>query len=327
MDALRILKEKILSGIDLNLMLNPTIQGLCSMCLDIEKDVRRESFKTMILLFSTISSYHLEPFFEIILSYLSCAMTHIQQNIQDDSLFMLDILLKYQPKLMALHYEKIFDNFLDMISKVTVSQNRSLIISMNNKMSTIKWRGKILQRMNDLLKTIIIINDHRSNNRNNEKSNCEHFIETKPLNFPLYKNNLNSDQNSISKLFHKSLTEKGGTKMLNNDDDKLKGYIDHLIPLLFQSWLEVSPLISNNQNKDENLNIDSAFTLKQVVEIFDNLWQLTQIQALKSNNDDLLIWFKTKYYEEFRSNIFFKFPYQQIENLGLLYSISFVSTQ
>lgn len=94
------------------------IQTCSQLSLDIEKDVRRESFRTMQLLFATVQEHLVEPFFHVLSSYLRCAMTHLDQAIQEDSLLLLDLMLAHMPNLVAKHHEKIFEYFLDLISKM-----------------------------------------------------------------------------------------------------------------------------------------------------------------------------------------------------------------
>lgn len=92
----------------------------------------------------------------ILVTYLKCAMTHIKPAIQEDSLLMLDILLKHARELIASEKDSILTPYLDMVSKMRNESNpeRSLSLQMGNKITSIKWRISVLQRLIMFLKCI-----------------------------------------------------------------------------------------------------------------------------------------------------------------------------
>lgn len=89
-------------------------------------------------------------------------MTHINKQIQEDSLYMLDCLLLYTPELVAAHSDSIFTCFLDMISKLRLESKpeRTLTINLGSKMTSVNWRSKVLDRLLSILKAIV---DKRKN--------------------------------------------------------------------------------------------------------------------------------------------------------------------
>lgn len=123
------------------------------MALDIERDVRKECFKALNILLSTTTPETIYPFFDILVSYLKCAMTHIQFSIQEDSLYLMDSLLKFLPSLVATNGDEIFSSFLNMISKLRSESKtgRTLSLQLNSKITTVKWRTKVLERLLGLL--------------------------------------------------------------------------------------------------------------------------------------------------------------------------------
>lgn len=133
------------------------IHGIAQLSLDIEKDVRKESFKALSILLSNTTVETVAPFFDTISSYLRCAMTHIQMAIQEDSLFMLDHLLLYVPSLVAINSDRIFRSFLDMISKLRVESKpeRTLTINLGSKITSVKWRSKVLDRLLGMLRAMV----------------------------------------------------------------------------------------------------------------------------------------------------------------------------
>lgn len=157
-EGLRYLKELVTNRpVETGNHLGTIIQGICQSSLDIEKDVRRESFKALNIVFSTQESSIIAPFFNVITSYLRCAMTHINKQIQEDSLFLLDCLLTFTPELIAEHSDSIFSCFLEMISKLRSESrpDRTLSVNLGSQFTSVKWRTKVLERLLGILKTIV----------------------------------------------------------------------------------------------------------------------------------------------------------------------------
>ena len=144
--------------------LNAIIQGISQLSLDIEKDVRKEGFKALGLLLSSTPADAILPFFDIISSYLRCAMTHLSTAIQEDSLFMLDELLLHVPNLVTSNSDKIFACFLDMISKLRTESKpeRTLSVNLGSKITSVKWRSKVLDRLVGMLRAMVDSNKNNS---------------------------------------------------------------------------------------------------------------------------------------------------------------------
>lgn len=157
-DGLKHLKEIITNHPqETSKHLGAMLQGICQLALDIEKDVRRECFKALNLVFASQTPDLIAPFVNVITSYLRCAMTHINIQIQEDSLSLLDCLLLYAPTLVATNSDTIFTCFLDMISKMRTESNpqRTLTVHLGRKQTNVKWRSKVLDRLLGILKAIV----------------------------------------------------------------------------------------------------------------------------------------------------------------------------
>lgn len=157
-EGLRYLNELVMNHpLEASSHLGPILQGICQLSLDIEKDVRRECFKALNLVFGTQEPDIIAPFFGSIVSYLRCAMTHINRRIQEDSLSMLDCLLMYTPALVAANSDTIFTAFLDMISKLRGDSkpDRTLTVNLGSQLTSVKWRSKALERLLGILNAIV----------------------------------------------------------------------------------------------------------------------------------------------------------------------------
>lgn len=85
-------------------------------------------------------------------------MSHIDANIRESSLIMLDILIAKHPSLTAKHCQPvILPAFLDLISTKFADSERKLSLQFSDKMTTNIWRIKVLARLQALLNAIVNI--------------------------------------------------------------------------------------------------------------------------------------------------------------------------
>lgn len=86
-------------------------------------------------------------------------MTHINQNVQEDSLNFLDILLTYIPELVAENSHKILNNFLMLISKHKTNSKHARTISENlqSKYTGVKWRVAVLIRLKKIFEVMYVM--------------------------------------------------------------------------------------------------------------------------------------------------------------------------
>ena len=84
-------------------------------------------------------------------------MTHIYDEIQLDSLLVLDILLETFPYLMVSKSNQVLINFVDQISRHQGhgKGSRSLTTNPNSKTSSLKWRISVLNRLEKFLVAIL----------------------------------------------------------------------------------------------------------------------------------------------------------------------------
>lgn len=151
------LKEIILyQPNDFQKHLEAIIKVVANLSLSIEKVDRKECFKVLDIICAHTSEQNLRPFFPILVTFLKCAMTHIKPAIQEDSLMMLDILLKHAPQLVASDRDNILSPYLDMVSKMTIEKKpeRTLSMQLGNKITSLRWRKSVLERLIVFLKCI-----------------------------------------------------------------------------------------------------------------------------------------------------------------------------
>lgn len=121
-------------------------------------------------------------------------------------------------------------------------------------------------------------------------------------------------------LFKKSINSSTttATNLLNDCDEgqRVRKYTELLMPLLFETWMEVRPANLNKIDKDDILlTNEAALALKTVIEIVEQLYELMKIWNDEVNNDDLTNWFQATYDNEFCAQYLNGFPYTQSDGV------------
>lgn len=267
----------------------------------------------------------ISPFFDVLCSYLRCAMTHIDTNIHEDSVFYFDILIDNAPDLVAVNAHKIFPSFLDMISKLRIDSKpgRTLLVNLGSKMTSVKWRSKVLSRLLQFLKIlnnlhlkskgiVLAETDTLTSYYFEDKENVKHNINTKTVFY-------NKDQLNYFPLYKGIGSQLCFTKEKNimnkeseNENQKLRAYTEVLLPLLFDTWLEVRPVNLGNAKSVESVISEEAVTiLKEILEIFLLTWNLLKLTDEHLQMTELTEWFVEKYQRSFSQLLSNAFPYTQ----------------
>lgn len=92
-------------------------------------------------------------------------MTHIDLNVQEDSLHFLDSLLETVPDLIAADSHRILSNFFTLISKLKNNSKHARTLSENlkSKYTAVKWRIKVMLRLKMIFQAIFKQNCFESN--------------------------------------------------------------------------------------------------------------------------------------------------------------------
>ena len=143
--------------------LSSLIENVSERFVDKDPAVRQAVMRLLKVILPKIPASRIGPFFPVISAHVCCAMTHIYEDIQLDSLLILDLLLEHFPALTSSGGNAILNNFLEQISRQQKSgktttggeMKRSLSINPNSKLSSQKWRVKVLQRLHKFLKSLV----------------------------------------------------------------------------------------------------------------------------------------------------------------------------
>ena len=304
-DAVKELKEILThhSSEILSMYLNSLLQGICSLSLDKERDIRRESLKVLNMILSPVSSDQLYPFCDILISYLNCSMTHINPSIKEDSLLFLDVLIQNCNSLLAEKSKKILPNFLEMISKLRIETQpgRQLTTNLNSKTTSVKWRNKVLSSLEKILTAIV-------QSKIKRKSYSNYSVKTvqgseKITYAPIFSNNLEICDINFGRDDYDSISEED----LNSKEfDK---YIDALLPLMFDSWTEACPK-EKIPGSESVISNEAAILLNNILDITQALIELLEfLESERTISSSLR--FKKNFQEAFVKNLMIRFPYEE----------------
>lgn len=137
-------------------------------CLFTHKDpsVRQAVIKFYRLILPKIPVSHIGAYFPLLSAQLCCGMTHIYDDIRMDSLFILDLLMESVPQLVVSQSNQILSNFIDQISRqrygakggMMKNVSHSLSINPESKLSSQRWRTKVLKRLRKFLVAYLKLN-------------------------------------------------------------------------------------------------------------------------------------------------------------------------
>uniref|UniRef100_A0A336MCB0 CSON013034 protein n=1 Tax=Culicoides sonorensis TaxID=179676 RepID=A0A336MCB0_CULSO len=336
-EALRNLKDIIESRPKevLDQHFSTILKGISEMSVDIERDNRREACRVLNIILMEATKFksdgtYIEPFFNILCSYLRCAMTHIAQSIQEDSLLFLDVLMTHVPKLVAANRDKIIPSYMDMISKLRseAKPERTLTVHLGSKITGVKWRIKVLERLCSLF---VAINAEKRREKLNiveevkmtkEENVFESDFDNIPLQMPV--NYFHPEKNFCFPITAShfevcpSLSNLGDntTSKYLTESDQIQSYIDLIIPLMIETWLEVRPTINQFEKTGTTITNESAYTLKLLLQVIQQLQISIELWEKQEKTDKLSKYLNERFFKDFEKNFLINvgFPFNQIDH-------------
>ncbi|KAL4825822.1 hypothetical protein H8958_011445 [Nasalis larvatus] len=265
---------------------------------DKDANVRLAAVQLLQFLAPKIRAEQISPFFPLVSAHLSSAMTHITEGIQEDSLKVLDILLEHYPALITGRSSILLKNFVELIShqqlsKGLINRDRSqswiLSVNPNRRLTSQQWRLKVLVRLSKFLQALA---DGSSRLRESEglQEQKENPHATSNSIFINWKEHANDQQHiqvyenggsqpNVSSQFRLRYLVGGlsGVDEGLSSTENLKGFIEIIIPLLIECWIEaVPPQLATpvgNGIEREPLQV-----MQQVLNIISLLWKLSKQQ-------------------------------------------------
>ncbi|XP_071102616.1 testis-expressed protein 10 homolog [Haliotis cracherodii] len=258
------------------------IEKALPLIMDKDSNVRQACLKLFKLVFTSTPTQQIEPFFPVLSAHLCCAMTHIYDDIQHDSLEVFDLLLDTYPLLIANNSGQLLQNFIEQISRqqnVTKGQksNLSLAVKPDSKYSVQRWRSGILSRIYKLLMVLLTWRfTDTSTSGLGDKGHEYTAVSFIPLQFP--SSVADSWERPGFKL--KSIT---ATSVTSSKGDNFTDFATSLIPLLVQCWVECRSSQGQHKVKDNLVSPGSVTVMLHVMQVLHLLWRCLDSAADTTN--------------------------------------------
>ncbi|XP_046550863.1 testis-expressed protein 10 homolog [Haliotis rubra] len=288
------------------------IEKALPLIMDKDSNVRQACLKLFKLIFTSTPAQQIEPFFPVLSAHLCCAMTHIYDDIQHDSLEVFDLLLDTYPLLIANNSGQLLQNFIEQISRqqnVTKGQksNLSLAVKLDSKYSVQRWRSGILSRIYKLLLTLLMWRfTETSTSGLGDKGREYAALSCIPLQFP--SSVADSWEQPGFKL--KSVT---ATSVTSSKGDNFADFATALIPLLVQCWVECRSAHGQQKIKDNLVAPGSVTVMHHVMQVLHLLWRCLDRAA---DDNTLVKEVFGSHEKEFMNHFMTYFPYSIQDNVG-----------
>lgn len=297
---------------NLHLHLSPLLRGVAALSLDKEKGIRKDSLNALNLILGPISNEQLAPYRDILISYLSCAMTHIDPCIKEDSLLLLDTLAQNCGSVLAQDSHKILPNFLGMICRLhnDVKPGRQLVTTLNSKNTTTKWRIKVLERLANLFTSLVYYEKHR---RSASSTPSKTTVEEYTRYVPIYCSrpsqvgevDFDKDPSCIASCAEGLLPMEEFVK-----------YVGSLMPLVSDIWLEVCPDEKTESSTETTISSEAAALLTSIVEIILAVTEYIDMLERDHDVEPTKRWFRDTFYNAYAKSFLSRFPYGKMKQLG-----------
>nr|XP_056713965.1 testis-expressed protein 10 [Euleptes europaea] len=311
--------------------LSNILSELAAVFTDKDSTVRAAAIRLLQFLAPRIRAEHISPFFPLVSAHLSSAMTHISKRIQEDSLKVLDVLLEEYPTLLMDRSSVLLNNFVELISHQQLSKglknrdNISWMLSVcpNRRITSQQWRLNVLLRLQKFLHVLV----DGSSELDNDGLQEENSNPQMPKNF------LNINWQDLAKgQEHIQLYENGGSQPRINSSfrlrslvsvtssaekglsspENLKRFIEIIIPLLLDCWIEASPTQVASPIVGNLLEPGSLQLMEQVLSIIHLLWKFAR---QNEEPQQMEVWLRANYLVDFKHHFMCHFPYSFKETI------------
>lgn len=297
------------------------ISKLLKTSVDEDHIVRRNFFNCLEHIFKNSTEQEVQPFFSLIMAHLNCAMTHIKDSVQLDSLRFLDICIKFFPKLFVKDCEKILHSLLNLVSYkqgATSGQhskgnkrdhkgmptmgNRIMSVNPTGKISSIKSENDVLRRLLQIA-TIVLTPEYKNQESGLNNAVSSVYVGASMLNLCLSKYGL-------SRKFPGNHTSNGTTTDSAGREDpqeKARKLIISYMPFLFKCWNDCSPSCYSIPSPDASRD-SSLATMAIIVDIIKLAVASNSTTSSTGETETSCAYIN---YDDFVKNFMHYFPYSQ----------------
>jgi len=270
------------------------LTSLVPVTQDKERKLRCLAISLLPQVLTAVPPSLLTPHHSLLSAHLCCALTHIDQRIQQDGLTMLDSFLDKAPAFIKSNFNNILPNCLDQISNKKASdKGPSVASNMTECMTALQWRVMVLTRVDRVLNTVVmdIAGTRAMSSKKSVMSisydpnlSCSLLNCSSPAWLPITA--LSSNASRSSTLTHLKL----------------------LMPLLMETWVEARATESTSR-KGSALSSDVGDLLMCEVGVMDKLLTITLDETVGRDREDALKLIEEKYFKDIQHHFFSHLPY------------------
>ncbi|XP_078376384.1 testis-expressed protein 10-like isoform X2 [Oculina patagonica] len=242
------------------------IKRVAEKMTDSDPSVRQSLLLLLCFIFPLVPQERMAPFSPLVIAHLSCAMTHIYDDIQHDSLGFLELCLRYFPNLMVTSSSQLIQNFLSMISHQSTSgtkkskgsqpkAGKGLSVNPKGKLSSLRSRLKVLQQLLAFLKALESSRNPCQGESLLSSMNHADFSSRKPVfNFQKHlPTQVQVLQHSVDEPILLPFTfdntsmagvlsaNTGSNSNILTDRQQANDFMEMVVPLLLECWIECNP--------------------------------------------------------------------------------------
>lgn len=310
--------------------LSQVLRRTAELFTDKESTVRQANHRLLRAILPLVNDQALNAFFPQVSAHLCCAMTHIDEDRQQHSLGILDLFLEHFPKQVIRNSGQLLPNFIQQISllrqsgsgkgcgKVSRSFDSGMVrtLSMNpsSKLSSIKWRLNVMQRLSRVLSVIIeeegshilSVNTwhggtgHRGDGTNHNTNGAT------VIKWSEYE----QDQQVILRfndMYRLKKNSNSSDLQFLGDKSRVQSFVKTIIPLILECWVECSPEVKRI-NSEMPISPDFLPILASMAELLKLICQYVDL-SVQAGILEMRGWLSHMYGADLVHRLMLAFPY------------------
>jgi len=230
---------------------------------DREPKIRSATGPILEAVLGHVTARSLEPLHGLLSAHLCRGLSHLDTSIQFECLSLLDSLVTVAPEFVASVHDQLLPNCLAQISGNGARSGLSSAVS--EKMTTLKWRTAVLERLNKIL--VVVSQQEAAKDETEDRVLSASHSADSYLRCGLY----SGRPSTSSRVGLADLTVR------QKSEPPLVNHIARVLPLLVETWREATATGSARQKKGSLLSPDTLQLLQCQLGVVQQLLQLSQL--------------------------------------------------
>ena len=267
---------------------------------DNEPSVRQSLLLFLYSIFPRVPQEKMAPFSPLIIAHLSCPMTHIYDDIQRDSLGLLELCLQCFPSLMVTSSSQLINNFIGMISHQDTSRpprfnglqglpTSILTVNSKGKLSSLRSRLKVLQQLHAFLKAMESLSNSGSSEMtfastsNGDVSSAKpvfKFSKLQPTQVQVLQHSVNEPKLPLVSFGNTSFPSSSLKAEIEfnilTDEKQTKNLLETIVPLLLECWVEYNPTQMTTSLPDNVVSLSAIDVMLAIAETLKIIFTAAQ---------------------------------------------------